>query len=194
MIAKQPLESLRATADATSTVSVLLAGSAGQGVSLCGDMLVEAALQEGRAADVREDHILHPPSTPAAVTCTVYLAGETDAPLVVPRLTQLDGAIVLGGHIPTEGLMRLRPDSWVVVSSNLGLSGVIGRVVRPALPAMTRRETGGPLVHAMALLGVLSQRLPMQSATWRRVFDSHLPARQREACWDAFLIGRHAKV
>jgi hypothetical protein len=194
MIARQALESIATAHEAGLTISVLLAGSTGQGVTLCGDMLVEAALVDGRAADVREEHVLRPPSTPAAVTCTVYLAGEADAPLTVPRLTELDGALILGDSIAADSLARLKPDAWAVIGHSGSVSGLLGRTVRPQLPQLARVEVAGPLVRAMALLGVLSQRLPMETSSWRAAFESHLPARQRVACWDAFLIGRHAKV
>lgn len=167
-------------------LSVLVAGSAGQGITLAGDMLVEAALQAGWQADVRESHRFARPHTMGLVQATVLLSPE--GPLLPNEGQQFDYILSHTWEGIERRLQPLTPRGrWLVglpaEEIPAEFAGAVHQQRVIALPSSLSAElrSARPVVRMLALLGRLSSCLNWEDACWQAALQTHLPPKLREA-------------
>lgn len=154
----------------TPTVTnVVLAGLGGQGVLKASDILAEAAFLAG--LDVKKAEVHGMSQRGGSVASDIRFGSKVFSPMVPPG--EADFLLVLASdqmetnrHVLREGGVAISPDL---------LDGV-------ELP--NRRALN------VALLGVLSRRLPLAMEVWRQAIADNFDPKFHEANLQAFDLGR----
>lgn len=190
----------------SKTVNVLIVGVGGQGIVLAGEILAQAALEDG--LDVKKSEIHGMSQRGGSVTSHVRFgervfspvipAGQTDLLLAFELLEGLryatharrQGLILLNtqkilpapvlagaAEYPEDVEAKLRENSFRVVAVN-GLE--------------LAKQAGHPLTVNVALLGAASVHLPLSDEAWQKALERHVKPNFLEVNKKAFLLGKEA--
>ena len=153
-----------------TVTNVIVAGLGGQGVLKASDILAEAAFRAG--FDLKKSEVHGMSQRGGSVTSDVRFGRKVFSPLVPPR--EADFLLVLAADQVENNRPLLRPGGVLLEPSLLDLS------------SLPNRKS-----HNVALLGLLSQHLPMiPESCWMAALDAHLPPGSLDANRAAFELGR----
>ena len=171
--------------------SVILAGFGGQGLLLCGHVLAEAAVVEGR--DVSWMPSYGPEMRGGSASCTVIIA---DRPIGSPMVDQADVVVALTPPSLAKFESVVVPGGLLVVNSSL-IEAEPGRadieVARIPCSALAREAGDDRLVSIAALGAVIARRPVVAAESVRRALVELVGSRHPEllaADLAAFEAGR----
>lgn len=172
-------------------LSILIAGSAGQGVTLAGDMLIEAALQAGWQADVLESHRFARPNTMGLVQANVLLAPH--GPLTPSNTQQFDFVLSHGWEGIAQRMQPLTAQGrWLVGLPAKSIPAEFAHAVHQerviAMPTAVdeKLRSARPSIRMLALLGHLSSFLEWDAMCWQIALQTHLPKKLQQEGTHAF--------
>lgn len=154
-------------------LSVVIAGLGGQGVLLASDILAEAVYLSGY--DVKKSEVHGMSQRGGSVASDIRFGTKVFSPMVPPEAA--DFVLVLAEDQVENNRPRLRQGGVLVAPNEINAE---------SLP--NRRSAN------VALLGVLSRHLPIETATWHEAIRRHLKPELFEVNRQAFEIGRGGKV
>lgn len=154
---------------ASQVTNVVVAGLGGQGVIKAADILADAAFRAG--LDVKKAEIHGMSQRGGSVTSDVRFGREVLSPMVTRG--EADFLLVLSPSELEVARPMLRPG---------------GLLIPP--DAVDASKLGNKRSLNVALLGVLSARLPFGQAHWLAALHAALPERLHEVNERAFLLGR----
>lgn len=151
------------------TTNILVAGLGGQGVLKASDILADALFRAGY--DVKKSELHGMSQRGGSVWSDVRFGAEVASPMIPEGEVDVLLAVSEDQVAPHKGL--LREDARVVTPASLG----------GALPP-NRRSVN------VALLGVLSRRLPVPAECWEAALAAAFPGEALKANLVAFDLGR----
>jgi indolepyruvate ferredoxin oxidoreductase beta subunit len=151
--------------------NIVVAGLGGQGVLTAADIIADAALRAG--FDVKKSEIKGMSQRGGSVACDVRFGAQILSPMV--PVGEADFLLVLE---PTQ------------VETNRHLLRAGGVTIEPSLVDAAKLPQKKML--NVALLGVLSARLPMTEPHWLDAIRSAFDSKFFEANRQAFLLGRES--
>lgn len=152
-----------------AVVNIVLAGLGGQGVLKASDIVAHAAFLSG--ADVKKSEIHGMSQRGGSVTSDVRFGGAVYSPMVPEG--QADFLVVLSQDQVANNVHALRPG---------------GVLIQPSDFDETRLKNRKTL--NVALLGILSRRLELETELWREAIRAALPERLHAVNLEAFAMGR----
>lgn len=195
---------IKSSADNRSPVTgVILAGVGGQGIILAGELLAEAALEEG--LDVKKSEIHGMAQRGGSVISHVRFGKKVASPLIregeaeyllafeemeglrYMRFLKQQGTMIINRQRIYTLSMLLSDEAYPdeMLEKIRGLPISIIDVDGPALA----REAGHPKTVNTAVLGVLASRLKFSKELWHEVLKKRLPEKLFEVNWTAFQKG-----
>jgi len=152
------------------TLNVRFAGLGGTGVIKASDILADVAFRCGRTVKKAEVHGMS--QRGGSVQSDVRFGSEVHSPMIP------DGAC--------DYLVVMEPSQVEVVRGGLKATGTL---LTPADLDTTRLPSAKSL--NVAMLGLLSQKLPFPEQAWRESLRSHFPEKLHNANDTAFNLGRN---
>jgi indolepyruvate ferredoxin oxidoreductase beta subunit len=149
--------------------NIVIAGLGGQGVLKASDILAEAALLAGY--DVKKSEVHGMSQRGGSVCSDVRFGTKVLSPMVPPGAA--DYLVVLAEDQVENNRWQLKPHGVLIEP----------RLLHPE--ALPHRKSLN-----IALLGCLSQYLPIAEECWKAALDCHLPAPLRAPNREAFAIGQ----
>ncbi len=153
----------------TQVTNVVIAGLGGQGVLKSSDILAEAAL--GAGFDVKKSELHGMSQRGGSVSSDVRFGPEVLSPMVPG--SQADYLVVLNADQVDPNRHCLKPHGILIVPDAVD-----------AAQLQNRKSLN------VALLGRLSQYLPISEADWMAAIRLHLPEKIQAVNFQAFQLGR----
>jgi indolepyruvate ferredoxin oxidoreductase, beta subunit len=152
--------------------NIVIAGLGGQGVLKASDILAEAALRGGWEVKKSELHGMS--QRGGSVTSDVRFGKEVWSPMV--PIGEADYLMALATDQVEPNRHYLRSDSVLVLPEQI------------AADLLANRKSLN-----VALLGRLSQYLPIMETDWQAAIRAHLPEKLHAVNLEAFKVGRQGK-
>ncbi len=150
-------------------LNIVIAGLGGQGVLKASDILADAAVLSGY--DVKKAEVHGMSQRGGSVACDVRLGAKVLSPMVPPGET--DYLVVLAEDQVDYNRPKLREGGTLIVPAEV-----------ESLPLPNRRSAN------VALLGVLSRHLAIDSAVWHEAIRMNMSPELFEVNCQAFELGR----
>jgi indolepyruvate ferredoxin oxidoreductase beta subunit len=154
---------------ANQVTNVVVAGLGGQGVLKASDILAEAALRAGY--DVKKSELHGMSQRGGSVWSDVRFGPRVFSPMV--PLGEADYLLVLAPDQCANNRYRLRPEGVVILPESIDPERLT-----------SRRSLN------VALLGRLSQHLPIEECYWHEAIRLHLADKLHDMNLQAFAVGR----